>query len=162
MPPLEGKNGYSTKLSGASRGGKTGTGTCSSNHPIGFTRRLPAGTRAAHVRGTGGVERLPRCICIMLTVKELSAWLNIKQSTLYLWVSQNKIPCHRIHGLIRFDPDAIQAWLKGFSSTSNHKPLGMPGHNAPDVDYLIAAAKAGHYTSRCEKPDQDRAKQGGR
>ncbi|MFN8333407.1 MAG: replication initiation factor domain-containing protein, partial [Saprospiraceae bacterium] len=28
----------------------------------------------------------------MLTVKELSAWLNIKESTLYLWVSKNKIP----------------------------------------------------------------------
>jgi excisionase family DNA binding protein len=50
----------------------------------------------------------------MLTVKELSAWLNIKESTLYLWASQNKIPCRRIHGLVRFEPEAIQAWLNGF------------------------------------------------
>jgi hypothetical protein len=83
---------------GICSGGKTDTAICSSNHPLGFTG-LPAVTRAAHVRGTGGVARLPRCICIMLTVKELSAWLNIKPSTLYLWVSQNKIPCRRIHGL---------------------------------------------------------------
>jgi hypothetical protein len=77
-------------------GGKTGTGTCSSNHPLGFTRRLPAGTRAAHVRGTGGVARLPRYICIMLTVKELSAWLNIKAvHTLPLGLKeQDSLPSH--------------------------------------------------------------------
>jgi excisionase family DNA binding protein len=44
----------------------------------------------------------------MLTVKELSAWLKIKPSTLYLWVSQNKIPCRRIHGLLRFEREDIQ------------------------------------------------------
>ena len=161
MPPLEGKNGYSTKLSGASPGGKTGIGTCSSNHPLGFTHRLPAEARAAHVRGTGGVVRLPRCICTMLTIKELSAWLNIKPSTLYLWVSQNKIPCHRIHGLIRFEPEAIQAWLNTFSAPRINPPR-LTRHDARDVDHLIAAAKSALYTLRCEKPDQDRAKQGGR
>ena len=31
------------------------------------------------------------------------AWLNIKPSTLYLWAAQGKIPCQKIHGLIRFD-----------------------------------------------------------
>jgi excisionase family DNA binding protein len=115
----------STKLSGALLGGKTDTAICSSNHPIGFTG-LPAVTRAAHVRGTGGVARLPRCICIMLTVKELSAWLNIKESTLYLWASQNKIPCRRIHGLIRFEAEAIQAWLNSFELQSSAKPFPLP------------------------------------
>ena len=159
MPPLEGKNGYSTKLSGASPGGRTGTGTCS-NSPLGFTG-LPAVTRAAHVRGTGGIVRCPRCICTMLTIKELSAWLNIKPSTLYLWVSQNKIPCCRIHGLIRFEPDAIQGWLNTFSGPRINPPR-LTRHDARDVDHLIAAAKTALYTPRCEKPDQDRAKQGGR
>ena len=84
----------------------------------------------------------------MLTVKELSAWLNIKQSTLYLWVSQNKIPCHRIHGLIRFDPDAIQAWLKGFG-THSVKPFPLPTRqDRNDVDHLIEAAKRAVYTPR--------------
>ena len=82
----------------------------------------------------------------MLTVKELSAWLNIKQSTLYLWVSQNKIPCHRIHGLIRFEPDAIQAWLNRFSSTTPDKSPCSTRHKAGDVDHLIAAAKRAVYT----------------
>ena len=84
----------------------------------------------------------------MLTVKELSAWLNIKQSTLYLWVSLNKIPCRRIHGLIRFESDAIQAWLKGFGATPV-KPFPLPVHDDTcDLDQLIEAAKSEVYTSR--------------
>ncbi len=84
----------------------------------------------------------------MLTTKELSAWLNIKSSTLYLWVSQNKIPYCRIHGLIRFEPDAIQAWLRGFGAHSV-KPLPLPTRqDSNDVENLIAAAKRAVYTSR--------------
>jgi len=87
-------------------------------------------------------------ICIMLTIKELSAWLNIKPSTLYLWVSQNKIPCCRIHGLIRFEPDAIQAWLKGFGRYPV-KPFPLPVQNdTRDLDQLIEAAKFEVYTPR--------------
>ena len=82
----------------------------------------------------------------MLTTKELSAWLNIKPSTLYLWVSQDKIPCRRIHGLIRFEPDAIQAWLKGFSSATPDKSPCLTRHKVGDVDHLIAAAKRAVYT----------------
>ncbi len=84
----------------------------------------------------------------MLTVKELSAWLNIKESTLYLWVSKNKIPCRRIHGLVRFEPEAIQAWLNSFE-TSPGKPLPLPTHDeTSDLDRLIEAAKSEVYTSR--------------
>ena len=86
----------------------------------------------------------------MLTVKELSAWLNIKSSTLYLWVSQNKIPCCRIHGLIRFEPDAIQAWLSSFGPTPV-KPLLLPIHrDHRDLDQLIEAAKRAVYTRHGE------------
>ena len=84
----------------------------------------------------------------MLTVKELSAWLNIKPSTLYLWVSQNKIPCRRIHGLLRFGPEAIQAWLKGFESSSGN-PFALPPHDEiRDLAQIIEASKREVYTSR--------------
>ena len=84
----------------------------------------------------------------MLTVKELSAWLNIKPSTLYLWASENKIPCRRIHGLVRFEPEAIQAWLKGFE-TNSVKPFSLPTrHYTRDLDQLIEASKREVYTSR--------------
>ena len=84
----------------------------------------------------------------MLTVKELSAWLNTKPSTLYLWASENKIPCRRIYGLVRFDPDAIQAWLKGFE-TNSVKPFPLPTrHDTRELDQLIEASKREVYTSR--------------
>ena len=51
---------------------------------------------------------------MLLTIKDLSAWLNIKQSTLYLWAAQGKIPCQKIHGLIRFDRDKVTEWLESF------------------------------------------------
>jgi excisionase family DNA binding protein len=78
----------------------------------------------------------------MLTVKELSAWLNIKESTLYLWVSKNKIPCRRIHGLVRFEPEAIQAWLKSFETPLPRQAFSLQTHDeTQDVDQLIEAAK---------------------
>ena len=82
----------------------------------------------------------------MLTVKELSAWLNIKESTLYLWVSKSKIPCRRIHGLVRFEPEAIEAWLKSFEASPG-KPFSLQTHDdTSDLDQLIEAAKSEVYT----------------
>jgi Helix-turn-helix domain len=55
---------------------------------------------------------------MLFTIKDLSAQLNIKPSTLSLWAAQGKIPCRKIHGLIRFDPDAIAAWLRSFEPSN--------------------------------------------
>lgn len=83
----------------------------------------------------------------MLTVKELSVWLNIKESTLYLGVSKNKIPGRRIHGLVRFEREAIQAWLKSFE-TSPGKPFPLPTHgDTRELGQLIEASKREVYTS---------------
>ncbi|SLM48083.1 putative DNA-binding protein, Excisionase family (Modular protein) [Nitrospira japonica] len=84
----------------------------------------------------------------MLTIKDLSARLNIKVSTLYAWVAQGKIPCRKIYGLIRFEPEEIDRWL-----TSLQPP---PLSSAPcrisspdtDIDRLIADAKRTAYTPR--------------
>jgi len=85
---------------------------------------------------------------MLLTVKELSAWLNIKPSTLYLWAAHDKIPCRKIHGLIRFEQDAILRWLDSFQGTRS-----IPGGSVTDglsstpVDALIARAQRDVYTS---------------
>jgi len=83
---------------------------------------------------------------MLLTIKDLSARLNIKPSTLYLWAAHGKIPCRKIHGLIRFDPDAITAWLQAFEP--NRAPAIPPLlHDSHlDVDRLIEAAKREVYT----------------
>ena len=85
---------------------------------------------------------------MLLTIKDLSARLNIKPSTLYLWTAQGKIPCRKIHGLIRFDPDAITAWLCAFEpGQPTAVPIVTP-HPHCDVDQLIEAAKREVYTPR--------------
>ncbi|MEP7153524.1 MAG: helix-turn-helix domain-containing protein [Nitrospira sp.] len=84
----------------------------------------------------------------MLTIKEVSTWLNIKPSTLYLWASQGKIPCRRIHGLVRFEPEAIQVWLNDFNRDLA-KPLPLPVRpDSRDLDHLIEAVKHEVYTPR--------------
>ena len=84
---------------------------------------------------------------MLLTIKDLSRQLNIKPSTLYLWAAQGKIPCQKIHGLIRFDPEAIAIWLRSFEPTHATAPQ-VPAHNsALEVDRLIEAAKRAVYTS---------------
>lgn len=84
---------------------------------------------------------------MLLTIKDLSTRLNIKPSTLYLWAAQGKIPCRKIHGLIRFEPEAIAAWLHSFepSGTTPLPPLTRQSHR--DLDQLIEAAKRRVYTS---------------
>ncbi len=85
---------------------------------------------------------------MLLTIKDLSVWLNIKPSTLYLWAAQGKIPCQKIHGLIRFDRDKISGWLESCNQRPP-KPVRSFSRATPnDVDQLIEAAKREAYTPR--------------
>jgi excisionase family DNA binding protein len=83
---------------------------------------------------------------MLLTIKDLSNQLNIKQSTLYLWAAQGKIPCQKIHGLIRFDPEAIAIWLQSFTAEHAASTPSFPRQAALEVDRVIEAAKRAVYT----------------
>ena len=84
---------------------------------------------------------------MLLTIKQVSECLNIKPSTLYLWAAQGKIPCQKIHGLIRFDPDAIADWLRSFNPRQAPTIPSLPRGSAPKLDRIVEAAKRGDYTS---------------
>ena len=86
----------------------------------------------------------------MLTIRDLSNQLQIKTSTLYAWAAQGKIPCRKIHGLLRFDPKEIQEWLASFAKTSLASPASLLASHSGnlDIDRLIARAKRDVYTSR--------------
>ena len=83
---------------------------------------------------------------MLLTIKDLSHQLNIKPSTLYLWAAQGKIPCQKIHGLIRFDPEVIAMWLRSFNPSHATAPQAPTHDSAHEVDRLIEAAKRAVYT----------------
>jgi len=83
---------------------------------------------------------------MLLTIKQVSEWLNIKPSTLYLWAAQGKVPCQKIHGLIRFDREAIAVWLRSFNP---HQATTVPSLSRDpelDLDRMIEAAKRQVYT----------------
>jgi excisionase family DNA binding protein len=83
---------------------------------------------------------------MLLTIKDLAEQLRMKPSTLYAWVSQNKIPCIRIHGLIRFRSEDIEGWLSGFAK--DRPPLPDYTNRGRDIDEIIAAAKRAIYNPR--------------
>src|SRR5687768_15364061 len=98
----------------------------------------------------------------LMDIKEVSAWLNLKPSTLYLWVSQGKIPALKIHGVIRFQRDVIEQWIRTFH-TSQETPSSqkVPAlRRAPNprrrrrgidkADTLIERAKRAVYTTHGE------------
>lgn len=85
---------------------------------------------------------------MLLTVKELANQLHIKPSTLYAWAAHGKIPCRKIHGLVRFDPIEIDRWLASFSPPQSVPPqIGTRRADYADLDRLIASAKRAVYTS---------------
>ena len=91
---------------------------------------------------------------MLLTIKDLSTWLNIKPSTLYLWAAQGKIPCQKIHGLIRFDPEKVLALAGVIRSKAADTVMSFSRNRRndkqADIDRLIEAAKRDAYTPRGE------------
>lgn len=85
---------------------------------------------------------------MLLTVKDLAAELQIKPATLYAWAAQEKIPCLKIHGVIRFEPQKIDQWLKTFGvARVGGKLRPSPNRAGEPVEALIARAKASVYSA---------------
>ena len=95
----------------------------------------------------------------LLTIRDIAQWLTVKPSTLYGWVAQGKMPALRIHGVLRFRREDIDAWLAKcqIEPPNPSRPAARRPHGTNDVDTLIAEAKRAVYTSCRGKPDQDRA-----
>jgi len=47
-----------------------------------------------------------------LSIDELSQYLGIKKSTLYVWTCHKEIPYFKVGRLVKFDLPEIQGWLK--------------------------------------------------
>jgi excisionase family DNA binding protein len=48
----------------------------------------------------------------LLSIREVSEKLSVKQSTLRAWVFQGKIPCVRLGRLVRFKEGDLARWLE--------------------------------------------------
>ena len=89
----------------------------------------------------------------LLTVKDMATRLQVKDKTIYAWVSHGKIPSVKINGVIRFDATEIEQWLQEchVSIGPPHMPVTKRRNGAAtSVDHLIESAKRAVYTARGE------------
>jgi len=61
----------------------------------------------------------------LLSIREVSEKLSVKQSTLRAWVFQRKIPCVRLGRLVSFKQSDLSSWLE--SEGKKQKVVGTMG-----------------------------------
>jgi excisionase family DNA binding protein len=85
---------------------------------------------------------------VYLTVKELAQRLNIKDTTLYAWAAQGKIPSVKFHGVLRFPLEEIERWVASFQREHSAPRSRTRTRQSPtDLETVIARAKGQGYTS---------------
>ncbi|MDH4088520.1 MAG: helix-turn-helix domain-containing protein [Nitrospira sp.] len=103
--------------------------------------------------GVRGCRKTPPIDCdMLLTIKDLSRWLNIKPSPLYLRAAQGRIPSQKIYGLVRFEREKVTEWLDSFERKSVESMPRASRASHRDLDRIIEAAKRDAYTPPPGKP----------
>jgi excisionase family DNA binding protein len=95
----------------------------------------------------------------LVSIKIVAEFLMIKQSTVYSWVHNGSIPFHKLNGLIRFDMDEIENWVRKSSQTSQCGPsISFEKTGNQDIDKIIKKAidgvKGKEYNPSNGKPGQ--------
>lgn len=47
-----------------------------------------------------------------LSLKEIAAYLGIKEDTVYKWINRRKMPAHKVGRLWKFKKDEIDNWVR--------------------------------------------------
>ncbi len=93
-----------------------------------------------------------------VTVKELSKFLKVKESTLYSWVHNGLIPFHKLNGLVRFDMEEIETWVKASRTEPQRQELHIAKKQPQDIDGIVKKAvdsvKGKGYNPSNGKPGQ--------
>ena len=99
-----------------------------------------------------------------LTINEVSEYLKIKPSTLYSWVKIGEIPHYKLHKMVRFRKEDIDAWMQNHRSESINtdkrakgilKAIDRPEMHIDDlVKKHIAEVKRNRYTPHCGRSDR--------
>ncbi len=95
----------------------------------------------------------------LVTIKELSAHLAVKESTLSSWVHNGTIPFHRLNGLIRFDMQEIESWVAASRPASTDSIGSLKKkHPSSDIERIVRksidSAKGIGYNQTIRKPGQ--------
>lgn len=96
----------------------------------------------------------------LLTTAQVSKLLNCKPSSVYAWANTGKIPAFKVNGLLRFDQQEVDEWIK--NSRVQPQPVTVSNGKTvkeKDIDKIvkraIASSKSLSYnTFQKGKPDQ--------
>jgi excisionase family DNA binding protein len=102
----------------------------------------------------------------LLTVKELSAIIKVKEPTLYSWANKGLIPSLKLNGLLRFDQEEITDWISHSkwvpASLKNPKPKPIRKKYIDSIiDKAIESTKNGAYNLRNGEARPNRPGKGG-
>ncbi len=93
-----------------------------------------------------------------VTIKELSKFLKVKESTLYSWVHNGLIPFHKLNGLVRFDMEEIENWVKASRKEPQRQELYVVKKQPQNIDSIVKQAidsvTAKEYNPSNGKPGQ--------
>lgn len=76
----------------------------------------------------------------LVTIKMVSELLTIKTSTLYSWVHKGAIPFHKLNGLVRFDLDEIETWLRSTKQNTDVSEISRKHLAGSQIEGIIRHA----------------------
>jgi excisionase family DNA binding protein len=62
----------------------------------------------------------------LISPEELAAGMRVARVTVYQWVRRGVIPHLKLEGVVRFDPQEVQAWLESKRRAALKAPGGGP------------------------------------
>ena len=75
----------------------------------------------------------------LVSIKEISEFLKVKEPTLYSWVRNGHIPSYKLNGLVRFDMDELRQWVKS-KTISRNVTIRSKKLRVMDIDNIIKKA----------------------
>jgi len=102
----------------------------------------------------------------LLTPNEVSKILNCKPSTVYAWAKAGRLPAYKLHGLLRFNSQEIDAWIENQRINIEPYPSRSFKKGKGDVNKIIknaiASVKGTSYNTTIKgRPDLNRATERG-
>ncbi|MBI1912101.1 MAG: helix-turn-helix domain-containing protein [Deltaproteobacteria bacterium] len=79
----------------------------------------------------------------LVTIKDLSVFLKVKESTLYSWVHEGTIPFYKLNGLLRFNLDEILEWVNSSKIIKPQRSLSIKKPEDQDINSIIKKAIEG-------------------
>ncbi|MBN1895905.1 excisionase family DNA-binding protein [bacterium] len=77
-----------------------------------------------------------------LSVDEISAYLGVKRDTVYNWISEKRMPAHRMGRLWKFRMGEVDDWVRlGGPAKWDRAPRLQTGNGLPEPDSTEEAAK---------------------